>query len=689
MLSPSTTAGRKGRRRRGRASTSIPARRTRRAPARASRISWTTSHTWPSAPATTYTVTHIFDEGPHVAYALADYGCSVNELQEANNYELLNLTVLPERDPDLVVTSLAARTPVYVDTSFSVTVTVQNQGQAPTTQVSSVAIYVDHPVTGPGDMGWANTATVPTLGAGESTTAIIVIPADIVTVVGSHALWAYADHTDLIEEDNDTLTGETNNAFGPAAFTAEWRPLPDLQVEGVTVQGATVDIPAREAITYTVRVKNAGPAASGSASLALFADPDGPPLACDAVGAFGFDTIPAIPAGGTVDVVVNTAGFTVPDTYNVWAFADYTCDMDEYQNRETNNQYALNVVVGQPRLADLRITNATVLPEEIPARYPFELTAHVQNDGTRSSLVTAMAVYTHTPACDDSDWLAWTNAPALAAGAYGSGADVTLPEITLNTPGDYTLHLMADYRCDEEELVETNNVFTKTITIGPPLLPDLVIAAVTTEPATGIAEGDWVTVTAVVSNTGYIASEEVSLAVYTGLSAPGCGAGNWDNVMTVAPIEAGAAATIVVPGIVFDDQGTQHLYSFIDYNCYGDELDHTNNIDDRTFTILPPLVPDLAIVSFTADTLTPFAEEDVNYTLRIQNQGTGRVRSIHLGGGLLRPRRRAGMRRHRRPGGAHSAARGRADGHRHHVCTLHGGRVAYGPRVHRLQLSRH
>ena len=141
------------------------------------------------------------------------------------------------------------------------------------------------------------------------------------------------------------------------AFTAEWRPLPDLHVEGVTVQGATVDLPAREAITYTVRVKNAGPAASGSASLALFADPDGPPLACDAVGAFGFDTIPAIPAGGTVDVVVNTAGFTVPDTYNVWAFADYTCDMDEYQDRETNNQYALNVVVGQPRLADLRITN--------------------------------------------------------------------------------------------------------------------------------------------------------------------------------------------------------------------------------------------------------------------------------------------------------------------------------------------
>ena len=204
-----------------------------------------------------------------------------------------------------------------------------------------------------------------------------------------------------------------------------------------------------------------------------------------------------------------------------------------------------------------------------------------------------MAVYTHTPACDDSDWLAWNNAPALAV---DGGGDVTLPEITLNTPGDYTLHLMADYRCDEEELVETNNVFTKTITIGPPMLPDLVIAAVTTEPATGIAEGDWVTVTAVVSNTGYIASEEVSLAVYTGLNAPGCGAGNWDNVMTVAPIEAGAAATIVVPGIVFDDQGTQHLYSFIDYNCYGDELDHTNNIDDRTFTILPPLVPDLAIV---------------------------------------------------------------------------------------------
>ena len=77
----------------------------------------------------TYTVTHIFDEGPHVAYALADYGCAVNEPQEANNYETAEphrparAPLRPRRDEPG-----AARTPVYVDTSFSVTVTVQNQG---------------------------------------------------------------------------------------------------------------------------------------------------------------------------------------------------------------------------------------------------------------------------------------------------------------------------------------------------------------------------------------------------------------------------------------------------------------------------------------------------------------------------------------------------------------------------------
>ncbi len=191
----------------------------------------------------TYTVTHpgiadvTGDPDSHVIYALADYGCSVTESTELDNDAALDISVRPERRIDLVVTNLAVETaPVYADSMYAVTVTVQNQGAMAMTQVSSVAIYVDHEPSGPGDAGWANTAGVPALAVGESYTATVAMPA--VTNVGTHALYAYVDHTNLIAEGNDTLTGETNNAYGPVSFTAEWPPLPDLEVTGITLHTA-------------------------------------------------------------------------------------------------------------------------------------------------------------------------------------------------------------------------------------------------------------------------------------------------------------------------------------------------------------------------------------------------------------------------------------------------------------------
>ena len=427
-----------------------------------------------------------------------------DEPNESNNYKQLDLTVLPERQSDLVVTNLALVTsPVYKGQDFSVSVTVQNQGAMTITQVSALGIYVDHQPTGPGDAAWKNTTMVPTLGPGASHTATVVIPAAAVTSVGNHQVFAYADIGNTVVEKNATLTGEDNNAFGPVAFTAEWPPLPDLYLVGVTVQGATEDLPAREAITYTVYVQNDGPVASSAASLALFADPDGPPVACNATGAFAFGTIPAIPAGEAAAVVVRTAGFTTPGTYNVWAFADYTCNLDEYQDRESNNQYALNVVVGPPRLADLRVRDLAPKDgvEVIAGKY-FTLTVDIINEGDLKSGATRLGVYTGTLPSDPDPVQAWQ--ADVAALRPNESTLIDMPNRRIDIPGSQHVWAFADFFAWEEESDETDNVYTGTLTV---LAPNLKVTALTLQPATNLHAQEYFTATVTVLSNGDVPSE--------------------------------------------------------------------------------------------------------------------------------------------------------------------------------------
>ena len=585
--------------------------------------------------------------------------------------------MLPERQSDLVVTNLALVTsPVYKGQDFSVSVTVQNQGAMTITQVSALGIYVDHQPTGPGDAAWKNTTMVPTLGPGASHTATVVIPGAAVTSVGNHQVFAFADIGDTVVERNATLTGEDNNAFGPVPFTAEWPPLPDLYLVDVTMQGATEDLPAREAITYTVYVQNDGPVASSAASLALFADPDGPPMACNATGAFAWGTIPAILPGEAAAVVVRTAGFTTPGTYNVWAFADYTCNLDEYQDRESNNQYAFNMVVGPPRLADLRVRDLAPKDgvEVIAGKY-FTLTVDIINEGDLESGATRLGVYTGTLPSDPDPVKAWQ--ADVGALAPNESTLIDMPNRRIDIPGSQHVWAFADFFAWEEESDETDNVYTGTLTV---LAPNLKVTALTLQPATDLHAQEYFTATVTVLSNGDVPSEATWLVISLD--------GEVRVAQQVPALAYGQTSVHVFPGLEFATGGAHTVSASVDPDNDFIETDETDNKSEVVLDVLPARLPDLKIASFTADNADAGRRGQRQLHAGHEKRRDRENQLDHLRGPLLRLCSRAHVRAVRHPLGVRPRAGGRPDLHRHLGGALQRCGRTHRPRLRGLRMHR-
>jgi len=568
----------------------------------------------------TFTVTDTgFDiPGPHHVYAFADYGCGITETNESNNYfGPLEVNVGQPLLPDLVVEGITPDPAEPAAEEYvTYTVRVRNTG-TDTAQVSSLAVYTDHVPSGCTDAGWANTADVPALAPGEAVS-VTVFTYGFATR-GNHEVYAYADLGCLREESN-----ETNNAFGPVGVTVGPPLLPDLEVDSITPDPA--EPPAREPVTFTVRVRNAGTAdMTGVSSLAVYTDHV--PSDCSDSDWANTAQIPPLATGAYTDVVVVTYGFATPGSYTVAAFADHTCLLRE--GHENNNQYVIGVDVGQPLLPDLAVTGLTTDPEDPPAREYVTYTVHISNTGTAPSPVEWVAVYTdHVPTCKDQNWANTAQVPSLNP---GESADVAVPQIRYMTPGAKDVRAFVDFTCLTEELDETNNIYTATVTIGPPLLPDLIVTSVTTDPEDPAAR-QWITATVRVSNTGTARSSAVGLAVYTDTLPTGCGDPNWANASSVPALNPGESADVVVTAIRYMTSGSYPLYAFADDTCLEEELNETNNIYTKTLQIGPPLLPDLVVDSVTLDPAEPAARQPVVYTVSIRNAGTAEAHSYTWAG---------------------------------------------------------
>src|SRR5262245_38334323 len=169
---------------------------------------------------------------------------------------------LNESPPDLTVSGLSA---TISGGSVTVTETTANGGNLTTGRMTTTSYYLSADSAGPGvPLG---SRTVPTLGAGASSTASTTVPVPAGTVPGSYFIIAKADaNNDVTESNEGNNTASTARTLGVGGVV-------DLRIDGVDIPGQPVNFatpPAGASFDITIHTKNDSPAPAPASTTKVY-----------------------------------------------------------------------------------------------------------------------------------------------------------------------------------------------------------------------------------------------------------------------------------------------------------------------------------------------------------------------------------------------------------------------------------
>ncbi len=558
--------------------------------------------------------------GTHNVYAMVDHYCSHTETDENNNY--FGPLSISAAGPDLQVDSLTLdpASPKEMET-ITFTLVVQNHGTTASSQSALTGIYIDREPTGSCSDSVDGFGVVPPLQPSERYTLTLTT---MLYDFRQYYIFAATDFTCQVLE-----TVENNNTFGPEYFIVEPAPQPDLVITAFSAE--PLEIPAEDPVTYTIRITNQGDALASPSSAGLYLDRV--PLGCTGgdpdIGDYGV-RVPAIAVGESYTFTLQ-ASFTTEDVHQTFAFADYGCEVIE--NDESNNRAGpVAITVLPSRRPDLVIESVSVLPETVRAEETFTFTVQIRNQGDRSTGNTLLAIYYDAPpsGCGDPSLGKTAQIPPLEPGEVANVS--VLYWDGLATSGTRDVYFLADFNCIETESDEINNLLSQSVTILPPLRPDLVVENLRVSPVSPRAEEQPLTYTVRVRNQGTQVSEGTSVAIYhnPASSVHPCGDTTWMNVGSAPALEIGEAITLTITTEGFTTSGANIARAVVDFGCSITESDEDNNLLDLPVQVLPSLRPDLVVEYLAVSPEIPAVEEPLEYTVRVRNQGTQSSTSVLL-----------------------------------------------------------
>ncbi|HSN77555.1 MAG TPA: CARDB domain-containing protein, partial [Anaerolineae bacterium] len=553
--------------------------------------------------------------GEHLLWAFVDHTCALTETLESNNVFTQTLQIAPPRRPDLVVTSFSAEPsePAARDL-VTYTLVIENQGEKNNTSITWAGIYIDREPSC-GDIGDRVVDTAP-LAIGESTTVKLKTP---FATAGAHQVWAMTNYG-CPSTGGAAESDYTNNTAGPLSFQVDPPLLKDLTVLSITPQPAQPN--AGEHITYTVRVKNIGTAASsGREPLGLYKDVV--PVMCSYQSALGA-TIPPLGPGAQVDMAIRTMGFDNTEAHEIYAAANYTCSGEEL-SIDNNSFGPLTITPGARVLPDLVIQNVTIIPEQPAAKQlaKFVITAHNQGTGDVQYPTYVKVYRDNVPTqCGLND--TGVGDPTYEFERLTAGASTTFTMSAAFDPqGTHTAYVVLDYSCLQPEISETNNTRGPiTVEVGPAERPDLAVIdmhVVEDTPVVGQAAHFAVTV----RNQGLDRVPSGTYAgVYLNRVPAGCGGGVdiGDKVAALPALYIGEEFQFTLAHTFTATQTT--AYAFADYGCLVTESNENNNsFGPVNVAAEPTPAPDLVVEKVTASTLTPATWETITLSVTVRNRG--------------------------------------------------------------------
>ncbi|WP_437693045.1 CARDB domain-containing protein [Sorangium sp. So ce176] len=543
---------------------------------------------------------------PERAYhlgAIADASDAISELIEDNNTATGALIGVGHR-PDLVVSRVSAPASAAPGGGFDATVTVCNQGTAPSYSAplelrlsrDALITWNDAPAGG---------APAPPLDPGQC--ASLTIPASAYVPDGAYHLGAIVDLYDWQEE-----LVEANNAAAGALLGVGHRP--DLIVSAVS--GPPNLVPGG-AFSASVTVCNQGTTSSPGGGVDVFLSADTAITPFDAPAGSG--PVPGLSPGQCASVAVPANAYVPDGAYHLGAIVDQGGSLTELI--ETNNA-AAGSVLGVGNQPDL-IVSAVSGP---PSRFPgggFEASVTVCNQGTQPSHGSDVEMRLSADATVTAADFPAGGGPVPSLDP-GQCATVTIPASAYVPDGAYHLGAIVDPHGWAHELIETNNAGAGSL-IGIGYWPDLIVSMVSGPPS--VLPGGSFDAEVTVCNQGTTPGSsmvELRLSADATITTSGALAGS-----AQAPsLEPGQCTAMTIHASAHAPDGAYHLGAILDPYGWQQELIETNNATAGGLIGVGSR-PDLIVSAVSGPpSVLPGGGFDAEVT--VCNQGTTPGHGIHV-----------------------------------------------------------
>ncbi|MBA7483916.1 hypothetical protein ES707_19433 [subsurface metagenome] len=338
--------------------------------------------------------------GEHVIKAFVDYTEVVAESDETNNEKIITLVPI---GPDLIIESIDwSHNDPSAGETVTFTVTVKNDGGS-RADASLVYIYIDNSLRGYQD--------IPDMDPGTR----VIRTFDWKVTLGSHAIKAVADDSNLVAESNE-INNETLIAY----------PMPDLNFEAMIWSPINPSI--GDKVILTAYLKNKGSRRAGGFQIYFYVDDE----------AVNYQDIPQLDAGARVTSTFEWNVTAGPHTLAV--FADGANVVSE--GVESNNGETVAFSIPAP---DLIIESITWPSGEPSASDNVVFTVTVRNQGDAKARYSSVNYYV------DGQYLASGQINSLEPDAETEEIFSTW----MSQTGPHTIKVVID---EENQVPESNEV---------------------------------------------------------------------------------------------------------------------------------------------------------------------------------------------------------------------------------------
>ncbi|MFC1602766.1 CARDB domain-containing protein [Pseudomonadota bacterium] len=555
------------------------------------------------------------EPGSYYLGVIADHLDTEPEIDESNNTRAIPFQVLPAIDLTMTALSTPSST-VSPGEAISVSYSIANQGNAPTTWYPNVGFYLstDATITTADTYVTYDYAQMDYLAGGSTVNGVktVTIPAGL--AAGTYYLGAITDYNN-----NEPEADEGNNALALAT---------PLQVASVvdltmTTLSAPSSVGKGDVITISYSISNQGnTATTTNSNVGIYLSTDSVVNTQDTL--LGEATVPTLAAGGILDHApsVTIPANLDPGTYYLGVIADHTNQEPEVD--EGNNTRTAQIQVQST--VDLVMTAVSTPDTNVSAGESITANFSITNEGTSATTTSSyVGIYLSTDTTITSADRFLTNQPVS-----GLAADETLDFVKSATipvdlaTGTYYLGVIADFTNSELDADEGNNSLAATTALQVVHIVqeiDLTVSALST-PSSIVGAGEVISVSYSITNQGnapttwypyvgfYLSTDATITTADTYVTMDYAQMGYLAGGATVNGV-----ASITIPAGL--GSGTYYLGAITDYNHNEPDVDESNNALAMATPLQVGQVVDLTVsaLSTPSSNVSPGEAISVNYSI--------------------------------------------------------------------------